>query len=268
MSLPQVRAYFEIARNGYRRYATYRAATAAGLFTNTIFGFMKCFIMTTVFVGAAVVGGYSRSDTLTYVWLTQGLLATVYIWGWTEVGERIRSGDISSDLQRPMDLQSYWLSQDLGRGLYHFLARGIIPFAVGAVAFHLRLPDQVWTLPLFLLSVVLATMISFAVRFTANLSAFWLFDYRGAMVVAMIAVNVFSGFVVPLHFFPEWIRGGLLLNPLAFIVQFPVDLFLEKYSLADALARFGLQILWTFVLLGIARAVLGRGTRRLVIQGG
>jgi ABC-2 type transport system permease protein len=263
-----MRAYLEIARLGFRRYATYRAATAAGLFTNTIFGFMKCYIMTTVFVGAAAVGGYDRTDTLTYVWLTQALLATVYIWGWTEVGERIRSGDIASDLHRPIDVQSYWLSQDLGRAVYHFIARGFVPFAIGALAFHLRLPVHAWTLPLFLLSVVLATMISFAVRFTANMSAFWLFDHRGVMVVAMIVANVFSGFVVPLRFFPAAVRDGLLLNPFAFIIQFPIDVFLEKYTLTDAIARLSLQLVWVLVLLGIARAVLARGTRRLVIQGG
>jgi ABC-2 type transport system permease protein len=263
-----MRVYLEIARRGFMRYSTYRAATVAGLFTNTIFGFMKCYIMTTVFVGAALVGGYSRSDTLTYVWLTQALLATVYIWGWTEVGERIRSGDIASDLQRPIGLQSYWLSQDLGRSAYHFIARGFIPFAIGALAFHLRLPEHAWTIPLFLVSIIFATMISFAVRFMTNLSAFWFFDHRGMMVHGMVVVNVFSGFVVPLRFFPGSIRDLLLLNPLAFIVQFPIDLFLEKYSFADAVGRTGIQILWLAALLAATRAVVARGTRRLVVQGG
>lgn len=263
-----MRAYLEVARRGFRRYSTYRAATFAGLFTNIVFGFLKSSIMTTVFAGAALVGGYSTKDTLTYVWLTQGLLAIVYVWGWVELGERIRSGEIASDLQRPIDLQLYWLSQDLGRAAYHALGRGIVPVAVGAIFFDLRFPVTIWILPLFIVAVMLAVVISFAVRFMANASAFWLLDYRGPLVAGMIVVNVFSGFIVPLTFFPAWARDALLLNPLAFVVQFPIDLFLEKYGLVDALAMLGLQLVWAAALLGLARVMLSRGVRRLVVQGG
>jgi ABC-2 type transport system permease protein len=116
--------------------------------------------------------------------------------------------------------------------------------------------------------VLFGIAISFAVRFISNLSAFWLFDHRGTMILAMILMNVFSGFLVPLRFFPNWARGGLLLNPLAFIIQFPVDIYLEKYRFASAIARLGLQTVWALALLALARLILLRGTRRLVIQGG
>ncbi|MBV9255191.1 MAG: ABC transporter permease, partial [Actinobacteria bacterium] len=33
-----MRLYWEVARRGFRRYATYRAATVAGVFTNSVFG--------------------------------------------------------------------------------------------------------------------------------------------------------------------------------------------------------------------------------------
>jgi len=54
------------------------------------------------------VGSYNLTDSLTYVWLNQGALMTIYIWGWFETAERIRSGDIISDLQRPTDFQAKW----------------------------------------------------------------------------------------------------------------------------------------------------------------
>ncbi len=263
-----MRAYLEIARRGFRRYSTYRAATVAGVFTNTVFGFMKCYIMTTVFVGAATVGGYTPEDTLTYVWLTQALIATVFIWGWVDLGERITSGEIASDLQRPIDIEWYLLSIDLGRAVYHALARGLAPFLLGAMFFDLRLPREPWTVVVFVAAVALAVVVSFAWRFMANATAFWLLDYRGPLVVGMIVINVFSGFVVPLRFFPEWIRAALLLNPFAFVIQFPVDIFLEKYTAAEAFGMLAVQLGWAIVLLGAARAMLARGVNRLVIQGG
>jgi len=37
--------YWELARVGYRRYATYRGATIAGVFTNTVFGFLRAYVL-------------------------------------------------------------------------------------------------------------------------------------------------------------------------------------------------------------------------------
>jgi hypothetical protein len=98
-----VRLDWEIARRGYRRYAAYPAATVAGAFTNVVFGFMRGYILLALYRHRHLVGGYDTSDTLTYTWLTQGLIATVYIWGWQELALRIRSGDVATDLGRPVD---------------------------------------------------------------------------------------------------------------------------------------------------------------------
>ena len=62
-----MRLYFEIARRGYRRYAAYPAATAAGLFTNVFFGFLQAYILLAVFEGEEEIGGYDARDTVTYV---------------------------------------------------------------------------------------------------------------------------------------------------------------------------------------------------------
>ena len=38
------RLYAAVAVGGFRRYATYRTATAAGVFTNTVFGLIMAYI--------------------------------------------------------------------------------------------------------------------------------------------------------------------------------------------------------------------------------
>src|SRR5256714_7292530 len=80
----RVRLDWEIAKRGWRRYAAYPWATAAGIFTNTIFGFLQAYIPLAVFRHRADVGGYDARDAVTYVWLAQAFLMTVYIFGWQE----------------------------------------------------------------------------------------------------------------------------------------------------------------------------------------
>ena len=136
-----MRLDLELARRGFRRYAAYPMATVAGAFTNTVFGFMQAYILLAVFAHRTDVGGYDSADAVTYVWLAQALLMTVYVFAWQELALRIRDGSIATDLARPLDPQRYWLAFDLGRAPYHFIFRGIPPFIVGALVFDLRYPS-------------------------------------------------------------------------------------------------------------------------------
>jgi ABC-2 type transport system permease protein len=263
-----MRLYWEVAVRGYRRYATYRGATIAGVFTNTVFGFMRAYVYLALFASREEVGGFDVSDTLTYTFATQGMLMVAYIWGWWEVALTIRSGDVVTDLSRPIDYQLYWLAQDLGRATYHAIFRGIPPFVIAALVFDLRLPEHPATWLLFVLSVYLAVCVSFAMRFMVNLSAFWLMDYRGVGGLMAAAWTFLSGFAVPLTFFPDGLRQVVWLLPFAGLVQIPVQIFLEKGTAGELGAMLALQAGWAVLLFLAARTVLGAATRKVVIQGG
>jgi ABC-2 type transport system permease protein len=262
-----VRLDWELARRGYRRYAAYPAATAAGAFTNTVFGFMQAYILLAVFRHRADVGGYDATDAVTYVWLAQALIMTVNVFGWGELATRIKDGSIATDLARPLDPQRYWLAFDLGRAPYHFLYRGVPPFIVGALVFQLRYPSPVEAAA-FLVSLTLAVVVSLAYRFIYNSAAFWLLDFRGILTVALVLSLFFSGMIVPLGFFPDWLRTIADLLPFRAMIQVPIDVYLGKYAGAAILGALALQAAWAVVLLALGRVVLAAGTKRLVIQGG
>jgi ABC-2 type transport system permease protein len=265
---PMPRLFFELARRGYRRYAAYPGATWAGVFTNTVFGFLLAYILLAVFDERETVGSYDAQDAVTYVWLAQGMLMTVYLWGWYEVALRVQSGDVATDLQRPLDFQTYWLAQDLGRALYHGLFRGVPPFIVGAFAFDVLLPRdrRVWLA--FLASVTLAVVVSFAFRFLVNLAAFWVLDYRGVSMLASVASAFFSGQYLALAFYPEWLKVLAWSLPFAAMVQAPIEIYLGHAEGAELAGLLALQALWAAMLLLLGRALFGAGLKKLVIQGG
>jgi ABC-2 type transport system permease protein len=263
-----LRLGFELARRGYRRYAAYPGATWAGVFTNTFFGFMIAYALLAVFEHRDSVGEYDARDAVTYTWLAQGMLMTVYVWGWYEVALRVRSGDVATDLQRPLDFQTYWLAQDLGRAAYHALFRGVPPFVLGAFVFDVLIPRDPLVWVAFAASLALAVVASFAFRFLFNLAAFWLLDYRGAGILAMVVSTFFSGQIVPLAFFPDWLETVAWALPFAAMVQAPIEVWLGHAEGAELVGLLALQAFWAAVLLGCGRIVLAAGMRKLVIQGG
>ncbi len=262
-----MRLDWEIAKRGWRRYAAYPWATVAGVFTNTVFGFIQAYILLALYAHRSDVGGYDTSDTLTYVWLAQALLMTVYMFGWQELALRIRDGSIATDLARPLDPQRYWLAYDLGRAPYHLVFRGILPFVFGALVFQLHYPSIPDALA-FAVSVSLAVVVSLGFRFLYNSAAFWFIDVRGVMMISLTVSLFFSGMVMPLSFFPGWLGTLAHALPFASIMQTPIDIWLGKHhgpALAGVLA---LQVFWALVFLGLGRVTLRAGRHKLVIQGG
>ena len=77
----------------------------------------------------------------------------------------------------PADLQRAQLAHDAGRAGYQLLYRALPPFLLGALVFELTAPSDPLVWPGFALSVALAVVVSFGVRFVVNLLAFWLTDY-------------------------------------------------------------------------------------------
>ena len=258
-----MRVDWEIAKRGWRRYAAYPLATVAGVFTNTIFGFLQAYILLAVYSHRTDVGGYDAHDAVTYVWLVQALLATIYIFGWQELANRIRDGSIATDLSRPINPQRYWLAFDLGRAPYHFLFRGVAPFLVGALIFDFHYATP-WHVVLFVVSLVLAVVVSLAFRFLYNLPAFWLLDIRGVVILTLTFSLFFSGMIMPLAFFPAWLRDLARALPFASMLQTPIDAWLGKAHWWELV----LQVVWGLVLLALGRLVLARATRKLVVQGG
>lgn len=111
MSAGSGRLYVAVAAGGFRRYATYRAATAAGVFTNTVFGLILVYTYLALWDEKPQLGGYDQAQAVTFVWLGQALLAALAIGGGgfeDELMERIRTGDVAVDLYRPADLQLWW----------------------------------------------------------------------------------------------------------------------------------------------------------------
>lgn len=264
-----MRLYVELARRSFAQTLAYRGATLAGIFTNGVFGIMIASVFLALYQsqgsGGEAVKGWTRDQTITLVWINQSMLMTVYLWGWWEVTRNIQSGAIVTELLKPYDYFTYWLSRDLGRALAHFLIRGIPTFLIGVIVFDLLAPASWMRAAAFLLSVVLAVIVSFCLRFLANLAGFWVLDYRGIAAMFMAVMNVLSGMMAPLAFLPDPIRIAASVLPFRAVIMTPNEVYLGQVSNWEGL---GFQALWIVLLILSCRWLMTQGERRLVVQGG
>lgn len=264
-----LRVYAALLRAGFRRFATYRQATIAGAFTNIAFGFLRCYVLLSVAGTAGSLAGYDGRQLVTFVWAGQGLLAVVGAWGMLDLADRVRSGDVVADLLRPVGPLAVYLLTDLGRACFGMLTRFLAPLAVGLLAFPLYLPANPLSYPMFVISVLLAVLISFCCRYLVALTAFWLLDVRGLVMIWGFLWSAGSGLAYPLPVLPDWLELALwVATPFPTMQQGPLDIAVERGGLPHGLLLLLAQVLWLIVLFAVCRRLERRALRRLVVQGG
>ena len=263
-----MRVYIEIAKRSFQQQLAYRAANLAGLATNAFWGVLRSFLFLGLFQGRDVAAGWNVRDAIDYVWLTQALIMPVYFFNWSDIANTIRTGDVVSDLTKPVDYYAFWFSRDAGRAIYHTFFRWLPTMLLGVLLFGVRLPADALRWACFFLSVALAVWLSFGLRFLYNMSAFWLLDQRGVGALVTAAALLLSGFLVPLNYFPDGVRGIVTWLPFAGMLQAPIEVLLGKLTGVALAGALLFQASWGLVLLAANRLLLALAVRKVIIQGG
>ncbi|MCI3949515.1 MAG: transporter permease [Acidimicrobiales bacterium] len=249
---------------GFQRQATYRLALISGLATNVFFGIIRTALFVALYEERGSVGGLDRAEALTYVWVVQSLFGLVWAsWIW-ELPDAVRSGAFEAELTRPGDVLSRLLAFDLGRSANLALIRATAPLLGAALLLDLVVPTTVGGWALVPVSVALALVMGFCVRFLIGVSAFWTPDYRGVFSLAFPLVWFLSGFLIPVEYFPGALRTVAESGPLAAMLTAPVRVVTGR----DPGGALLLQVAWAAAMVVACRAVLAAGERRWVVSGG
>jgi len=263
-----MRLYYEIALRAFRRATTYRSAYIAGTLTNAFFGALRSLVYVALYGAGGAVAGFTLQDAISYTWVTQALISIGAGWIFSrELMTSIRTGDVVTDLARPWNFYGYWLSQSLGERGFNLLVRGALTYLIGVLYFGAHLPDAGEALG-FAAAIALALVLSFAFSFIVNMAAFWLIEAGGVMMIANIMLSFFSGFLMPIAFFPPALAAVARALPFQAITGLPAQIFLGQIRGAALGRALLLQLAWTIVMVAAGLLMLRAAMRKVVVQGG
>ena len=263
-----MRLYWEIGRREFRRHMTYRAALLAGLATNLGFGVMRVAVLLALLGERQNAAGYDAGGLITYVALTQAVIAYLSMFGWYELMNVIHTGEISSDLLKPAGLLGIWLARDTGRALVHFIMRGLLFMIFFELIYQLTYPKSLGQWLAVLLALLNGLLVSFGWRFVINTAAFWSPQALGILRFGFIISWFFSGFLMPLSFFPPWVQRLAAWTPFPHMLNTIVEVYTGLVSGPEMIQLLVSQLAWALGLLLLAQLLLRLGLRRLVILGG
>lgn len=134
------------------------------------------------------------------------------------------------------------------------------------IPFHFPATAQGWGL--YLLSLLFAFLINTQVNLLTGLLTFFMFRNDGMIRAKRVIVDLMSGLVLPISFFPGWAQTLMGFLPFQAINYYPSLIFTGATSAARAWQLIGFQVIWMAVIL-IPILILWRMARsRLVVQGG
>ncbi|MFI7189913.1 ABC transporter permease [Nocardia nova] len=261
--------YSRLFGAGFRRQWNYRSAVFAGLAANVVFGLIRAAVMIAAARSTPGFGGYTGASIGAYVWLSQAMLGALRVMGPPhDIAERVRTGDVAVDLQRPIDIQFFYLATDLGGSACTLALRGLPSVATGLITAQLVLPGTFAPYLLGAVSVVAAVTLSLLLLFSVSLLGFWLIETRGVRVLYQILSTFLAGLYVPIHLFPAPLAAAARLTPFPWLLQGPVDVMSGRATGSAAWTVIGMQVLWIVIAIGIGRALIAAGRRKLEVQGG
>ncbi len=224
-------------------------------------------IWTAVYAGQDVVDAVELRQLIAFITLAQ-----LQIWVMSPliagyIQERVHDGKIALDLARPVPFLGQLLAHQVG-GTASYL-----PFVLLAVPFAFVLggfvpPASLSAGLLYLLSLALGYLVAALMGMLLGLVSFWTLQTWGVISIYDYTNQFFTGALVPLWFFPVWLRQVADLLPFQAQAFIPLSIYLGQVSAGEIPKALAIQVGWVVALFALAWVVWQRAIRRVVIQGG
>ena len=231
-------------------------------------GLIRVMIFEAFYRSSSAPQPMSLPEVIAYVWLGQALLGLLPWNADSEIRAMVRSGTVVYELVRPVDLYALWFTRALATRMAPTLLRSIPILFVAGPLFGLTPPPSWACAAAWLAATAGAIVLSAAISALINISLLWTISGEGISQLIPAAVIVLSGTVVPLPLFPDWSQPVLNALPFRGLVDVPFRLYVGHIPPGEVVSLLVHQLAWSIALIGLGRAILSRGTRRLVVQGG
>lgn len=269
--LKSLAVYYNFLRVAFLKMLAYRLRYYTGIFTYTLYAAVQYFIWKAVYQNYPVgqtIHGYTLSEMVTYVtiaWICRSLYFSNID---DEIDDLVRSGQISIYLIRPVNFQAMLFSHAAGESMFRLLC--FSPFVTLSLYlfFPMQPPASLLAFVLFAWSNVVAFLILACLNFLVGLCSFVFQNIDGLSRAKYMVIQLLSGLLIPLPFFPSAIRGLVEVLPFKYITYVPMQCYLGKIGSDGIVELLTSQFIWLTALWFAGYIGWHAAVRKLCIQGG
>ena len=260
--------YGGFARVGFVNILAFRLRYFTGILTYLINVTVYYFIWSAVFHTGQQIAGYNLDQMVTYV--SVGWILRSFYWNTIdqEMAYEVIEGKIAMDLIKPVSMLWMWISRAMGESAFRLGLLTAPTAVVIALIFPMRGPASGRLFGLFLCAALGSFFLMGAINFMVGVCAIPLKSILALIRTKYWLIELLSGLLIPMSFFPKGIQRVLAWLPFEHIAYTPLQIYLGKLDFHHALVAVGEQWCWVVGLLVLAHFWWERSLSKITIHGG
>ena len=268
-SLCNLRKYFTLVRGGLLEALQWRASIFIQLIGNIIYLIIVYNLWQAIYASSPdeTVNGMTFTDTMLYLVLAMTIFNMLSTWTVWMMSNEIRDGSIILTLIRPMEYRTYTFFNVLGGDAVTLFMLFLPTFVIVSLITNFAVPigvNLLWFIP----ALIFARMISFYIDFFVGTVCLYTESTWGVDMAKEVLILLMSGAVIPLAFFPDWLRTIAEFLPFQAIYNIPLKILLGRATtLRELLTMLGVQLFWV-AFLYIASGLFWRKSVKIITVNG
>ncbi len=263
--------YAEFSRVGFVNILAFRLRYFTGIITYLVNVTVYYFIWRAVFGPAAegtTIAGFGLGEMITYV--AVGWIIRSFYWNTIdqEMAYTVLEGKIAIELIKPISIQGMWLARAAGESAFRLGMLTAPTALVILLLFPVRGPASVAHFLCFVVAVLGSFLLMGATNFLIGTCAVHFKSILALIRAKYWLIELLSGLLIPVAFFPDWARAVLAWLPFPHIAGTPLQLYLGKLTPGGAAAALAMQWAWALALLLLGAWFWKASAKKLTIHGG
>lgn len=267
-----MKKYLSFFRIQFIDMLQYRLSAFAGVLTQFFFGIMQILIFVTLTDENPSASPMNISQITAYIWMQQMFLQ-LFVFFSIDKGtiETIRTGNVSYELCRPIDLYNMWFVKNAAIRLSKGLLR-CIPILIVAVLlpypYGLSLEFDFTNFLFFIITAVLAFLLVISGCMIIFGATFKTISPNGIVAFSTLVIDFFTGTEVPLPFFPDSFQKIIKILPTTYMQNIPFRILGGGMCIDEIIFSICMQIGWIVILISIGKLIFKKATKNVCVQGG
>jgi ABC-2 type transport system permease protein len=260
--------YGGFARVGFVNILAFRLRYFTGILTYLINVTVYYFIWSAVFGNGQQIAGYNLNQMVTYI--SVGWILRSFYWNTIdqEMAYEVIEGKIAMDLIKPVSVLWMWISRAMGESAFRLGLLTAPTAVVIALMFPVLRPASAWAFVLFVVAALGSFFLMGAINFMIGTCAIPLKSILALIRTKYWLIELLSGLLIPMSFFPGSIQKVLACLPFEHIAYTPLQIYLGKLDFHHALMAVAEQWCWVIALLALAHFWWERSLSKITIHGG
>lgn len=261
-----MRKYFLVFKISIQNQIVYLSNFISGFVFYALIIFIFVSLWKVIYLKRGLIGGYDYRQVIWYCIITEMIMLSVGSGVFGEISSDIKSGNISSFLNKPYNYIFYNFSNSMGQTLLKLCLNAAIGVLMGMIFVGSLERFRFSNLPFMLASLFCSIFLNFFMLSVIGLTAFW-FEDNSAFFWILQKILFMGGMFFPVDMLPEWLKNIALVLPFSYVTYAPARL-LVKFSMQEFTGIISVQLIYITVFAAGTLLIYQKGVKALNVNGG